>query len=57
MATSSIFNSIHITDEGSCQALLDAIESSRKAKKREPRIPDNVRVVASKEGIDKLFKR
>jgi hypothetical protein len=57
MATSSIFNSIHIADEASCQALLDAIDSSRKAKKKEARIPSNVKVVVGKEDIDKLFKR
>jgi hypothetical protein len=57
MATSSIFNSIRIVDEASCQSLLDAIDSSHKAKKKEARIPSNVKVVAGKEDIDKLFKR
>jgi hypothetical protein len=57
MATSSIFNSINIADEASCQAFLDAVESSRKAKKRDTRIPSNVKVLVGKEDIDKLFKR
>ncbi|MDR1185793.1 MAG: hypothetical protein LBK67_13520 [Coriobacteriales bacterium] len=57
MATSSIFNSIHIADEASCQVFLDAVDSSREAKKKDVRIPSNVKVIVGKEDIDKLFKR
>jgi hypothetical protein len=57
VATSSIFNSIHITDEASCQSLLDAIESSRKAKKKEAVLPKDVKVVDSKNEVASIIKR
>jgi hypothetical protein len=55
MATSSIFNNIRITNDASCRSLVEAIESSEKAKKRESVIPDNVKVLSTKEEIRKFF--
>jgi hypothetical protein len=57
MATSSIFHSVHITEEASCQSLLDAIDSSRKAKEERPELPNNIKVANRKEDIARLFKR
>jgi hypothetical protein len=48
MATSSIFNNIRITDDASCRSLVDAIESSEKAKKGESIIPSNVKFLNTK---------
>jgi hypothetical protein len=55
MATSSIFNNIRITDDASCRSLVEAIESSEKAKKGEPAIPSNVKVLNTKEEILRFF--
>jgi hypothetical protein len=57
VATSSIFTNIHITDEASRRSLLEAIESSRDAKKEEAVLPTDVRVVNSKDEIRELAKQ
>jgi hypothetical protein len=55
MATSSIFDTVKITDEESAKRLIDAIESSREAKlpKVELRYPV---VELDDKGIQSLFK-
>ena len=51
MATSSIFNNIHIEGEASCRSFLDAVESSEKAssKIKPPKV--NVKELKTKEEI------
>jgi hypothetical protein len=56
MATSSIFNNIHIKDEASCRSLFEAIESSKAAKEKDTTIPSSVKVLTTKEEISELFK-
>jgi hypothetical protein len=55
MATSSIFNSIQIKDEVSCRSLVNAIESSMKAKKLEIVMPEGVKELKG-DDLNDFFK-
>ncbi|MDR1796727.1 MAG: hypothetical protein LBR44_04680 [Clostridiales Family XIII bacterium] len=57
MATSSIFSNIHITDEASCRAFLDAVEASEKAAKNQVRVPIKIRELTAEEEIAAVFRK
>ncbi|MDR0876394.1 MAG: hypothetical protein LBN12_09315 [Clostridiales Family XIII bacterium] len=57
MATSSIFNNIHISGESSCLSFLDAVEASEKAAKDRKRVPVKVKELRTKDEIKAVFKK
>jgi hypothetical protein len=56
MATSSIFNSVHIKDAASCREFLNAVESSEKAVGKRVPLLIKVKELTDPKEVSDLFK-